>query len=164
MDNAAATLGPRHRRASSWTSGSARDTSTVVSWLRLRAVPPSAERDSEGLWESEGTGPALDRGAAAAPSRDLRRPQPGFKITFAPVHSTAWLPQRDQDLARKRGDPLQCLELCDIAGGLGSAHRGRERSRLSSMANSVSTARSEGEPRTSDPLPTARDGMPARFM
>jgi hypothetical protein len=39
--------------------------------MRLRAVPPSAKRDSEGLRKSEGSGAALDRSTAATPQCDL---------------------------------------------------------------------------------------------
>jgi hypothetical protein len=41
--------------------------------VALSAMSPSAERQCKGLRESEGAGPAFDRGAAAAPGQPFRQ-------------------------------------------------------------------------------------------
>ena len=125
VDRAATKPGQGNGTTSTWAAGPARNPRKVVTWLRLCAMSPSAKRQCKGLRVSEGTGPAPDRGAAAAPECNLRRR--AFSAGAAP----AWPNIKSGMGARQHrrslvGQPRRR----NPAGGLPTRHHARVRSWL----------------------------------
>jgi len=96
MDEGPATPGPSHCRTSTWSSGSAEDTSTVVSRMRLHAVSASAQRHAESAWTGEGTEAPPSRCPPAAPECDLQRMNPGESCDKDDVDDALGARQRPQ--------------------------------------------------------------------
>jgi hypothetical protein len=92
--------------------------------VALSAMSPSAERQCKGLRESEGAGPALDRGAAAAPRCDLRRPTVSTKLRELGLSSNqVWgLTKTDQEWSAALGEALLATRRADLQHGTNAAY------------------------------------------